>query len=127
MPNLNVLKSKKKSLPFSRIEVLLCFPFVLFPTRGKINNLWSITSTFYNQLLRTQIPKAQKRLTTKQSFCAFGIRSCKTCSLGVNFINILKAHFSPMAFHQKVSKPNVSALMLFFGAKIFVKNARVKC
>jgi hypothetical protein len=40
----------------------------------------SISSLFYKQLLCTQILKAQNRQSSCQSFCAFGICPCKTCS-----------------------------------------------
>ncbi len=41
-------------------------------------HLVSISSTFYEQLLRTQIPKAQKRLSVLHTFCAFGIWAHKS-------------------------------------------------
>ena len=40
----------------------------------------SISPTFYEQLLRTQILKAQKDSQVKQLFCAFGIFARKSCS-----------------------------------------------
>jgi len=39
--------------------------------------LGSISQTFYLQLLRVQIPKAQKVQSSRQSFCAFGICASK--------------------------------------------------
>ncbi len=44
---------------------------------------------------------------------------------GVNFINILRAHFSPIFWCKKISNPKHS--FLIFGAKILAKKARVKC
>jgi len=46
--------------------------------RGR--DLRSISSMFYEQLLRAQIPKAQKIQSSCQSFCAFGICTHKSCS-----------------------------------------------
>ena len=40
----------------------------------------SISTTFYEQLLRVQIPKAQKRQSTQAAFCGFGIWARKSCS-----------------------------------------------
>ncbi|KAJ1498475.1 hypothetical protein HMI54_012641, partial [Coelomomyces lativittatus] len=40
----------------------------------------SISSTFYKELLRVQIPKAQKRLSSQAAFCAFGICKRKSSS-----------------------------------------------
>ena len=42
--------------------------------------LVSISSTIYEQLLCTQIPKAQKRLSSQAVFCTFGICKHKSCS-----------------------------------------------
>ena len=42
-------------------------------------NLESISPTFYKQLFRPQIPKAQKRQSSQASFCAFRIWALKNC------------------------------------------------
>ena len=41
----------------------------------------SISPTFYEQLLHTKIPKAQKRQSSQASFCTFGIREGNCCVL----------------------------------------------
>ena len=46
----------------------------------KIADLESISPTFYMQLLRKQIPKAQKDSQVKQLFCTLGICESKSCS-----------------------------------------------
>ena len=40
---------------------------------------WSISPTFYSQLLRLQSPKAQKRQSTQAAFCTFRICKRKSC------------------------------------------------
>ena len=43
---------------------------------GLVN--WSISQTFYTQLIWSRIPKGQKRQSTQAAFCAFAVCSCKT-------------------------------------------------
>ena len=52
-------------------------PNILMGERG---GLGSISPTFYEQLLRAQIPKVHKDSQVKQLFCAFGICERKSCS-----------------------------------------------
>ncbi len=62
----------------------------------------SISKTFYDQLLEAQIPKAQKRESSCQSFLRFrDMRAARKAAHGtlikltpgVNFINVKRAHF----------------------------------
>jgi len=46
-----------------------------------VGHLGSISPTFYEQLLRPQIPKVQKTQKTWLSFCAFWICAHKSCTL----------------------------------------------
>ncbi len=97
----------------------------------------SISPTFYEQLLRVQIPKARKDCQVRErslvkssdSFCSFGIfvRKIRLTKLTpcVNFINILHTLFLTISWSQKMSNPKHS--FLIFGIKIPAQNVHVKC
>ncbi len=99
----------------------------------------SISSTFYGQLLRVQIPKAQKIQSSCQFFCAFGIsnlgsgcakaahRMLMKLTQGDNFISSLHKQL----FLYKSVLQNFSALTvcvyIFVGVTILAKKLPVKC
>jgi len=58
-----------------------------------ISDQRSISPTFYEQLLHTQIPKAQKRQSSRQSFFAFMICERKSCSCWWNW-HLVSAFFT---------------------------------
>jgi len=74
----------------------------------------SIPSTFNVQLLRTQIPNAQKRQSSQQCRLALlgptGVKAVRIMLMkltpGVNYINILCAIFLPISFCQKIQSQN---------------------
>jgi len=108
----NVNANNKQLLSWIRINSILLnffmhFHMSLLPSLAKYNASddqvrESISSTFYEQLLNTKIPKAQTRLTAWMSFFAFlGSVCVKAARImlmkltpGFNFINILWAEWS---------------------------------
>ena len=69
--------SSKKNLILIR---KIFFLFEVCPLTLQSLHQGSISPTFYEQLLPTQIPKAQKRQSTQGAFCAFAICRRKSCA-----------------------------------------------
>jgi len=60
---------------------------IVLPKDHDIEHLVSISSTFYEQLLRAQIPKVKRRLTLWLSLCTFGIWTQKSSLQNVDEID----------------------------------------
>jgi len=70
-------KVRNSQKNFRWINLILISPLSSKPfvKQAELPYLWSISSTFYKQLLRAQIPIAQKRLTTWLPFlCIWDLR-----------------------------------------------------
>ena len=65
---------------FNMRKPACCTRCILCRSKNAERARGSISPTFYEQLLRSQIPKALKRLSTQADFCAFGICGRKRCA-----------------------------------------------